>query len=335
MTQALELGQRPGTTGRQIGMLALRHAACRTDQVRQAGLAASDPGVVHAVASADEDACPVVDEGRTGCCGPVGMQHGERRGVTHDPPQPLQGAGEKPRGFIAIIDWGLARLRGNGVIMRRDGLRDAVSALLHGAEAAWHLEHRGTKTLDDVSTCPVGPGTFPDEGGQPRVRAGRMLGGDLGVVQSTTDRTPPLVQHQVSHVYRDRRQLEHVVRLGGCPNRTRGVPHAHRSGWSTCTAVGGKRAWRCPAWPGFPPAVRGVAGAERCRGFVEGGSDDGGRWEVGECWWRRASSVSTRAWSGVRSACIVRRDAWTAGGVCSQSCGGKGNGPATVASAGG
>ena len=49
------------------------------------------------------------------------------------------------------------------------------------------------------------------------------------------------------------------------------LPHAHWAGVISCTTAGGKRAWRCPACPGFPPALRGVAGAEHWRGFLEGG----------------------------------------------------------------
>jgi hypothetical protein len=108
------------------------------------------------------------------------------------------------------------------------------------------------------------------------------------------------------------------------------LPQAHRSGLSSRTVVGGKRACRCPGWPGFPPALRGVADGERWRVFLEGWSDDGGRLDGLASWRSRASRLATRSWrswSCVRSCCPVRREAWTAGGVCSQSWRGKGKGP--------
>ena len=46
------------------------------------------------------------------------------------------------------------------------------------------------------------------------------------------------------------------------------LPHGHRSGRSSWTVVGGKSAWRCPGWPGFPPAFRGVVVGGRWRGFL-------------------------------------------------------------------
>jgi hypothetical protein len=109
-----------------------------------------------------------------------------------------------------------------------------------------------------------------------------------------------------------------------------------RSGYRACTAVGGHSPWRCPAWPGCPPALRAVVGVERWRRFLDGLAKDGGRWEVVASCGRRASSAATRSWRSwrcTRSCGTVRREPCTAGGVCSQSCGEKGKGHAVLSGA--
>jgi hypothetical protein len=103
-------------------------------------------------------------------------------------------------------------------------------------------------------------------------------------------------------------------------------PHAHRSGSSSCPVGGGQSAWRCPCWPGCPPAGRGVAAVVRRRGFLSGRSDDGGRCEVVACGCSRASRVSTRSFSWESSAWRGGKEAWTAAGVWAQSWGEQGTG---------
>jgi hypothetical protein len=49
------------------------------------------------------------------------------------------------------------------------------------------------------------------------------------------------------------------------------------------------------AW--FATRFTGLVVVVRWRDFLYGLSEDGGRWEVVEFWWRRASRVSTRSWS--------------------------------------
>jgi hypothetical protein len=78
-------------------------------------------------------------------------------------------------------------------------------------------------------------------------------------------------------------------------------PHAHRSGRTSWTVGGDKSPWRWPRGPGCPPALRDVVVVVRWRGFLDGESEDGGRWEVVECCVRRASHPSTRARSCVSS----------------------------------
>ena len=86
-------------------------------------------------------------------------------------------------------------------------------------------------------------------------------------------------------------------------------PQRPRAGVSSWTAVGGNSPWRCPTWPGLPPALRGVADVERRCGFVSGGSDAGGRWDVVESCLRRAYRASTRLWRSRRwaSSCGTAR----------------------------
>jgi hypothetical protein len=135
VAQAPQLSQRPRATRRQVGVRALRQAARRPDEVRQARVPRLHPGAGHPGAVTDQEACPVVDEGREGFCGPVGMHHGERRCVTDQHPQPLACVREKPGRFIKVIDGSMACLRGDGQGVGLNRLHDTVQDFLDGSQA--------------------------------------------------------------------------------------------------------------------------------------------------------------------------------------------------------
>ena len=104
-----------------------RQPPCTADEMCQAGLSRLHPVLVHAVAVADQDTGPVVNEGSKGFFGPVGMDHVERCCVTDHHPQPLELVRQKPERLIDVVDRGVARLRGNRQVVRLDGLRHAVA----------------------------------------------------------------------------------------------------------------------------------------------------------------------------------------------------------------
>ena len=215
MTQTLQLRQRPRTTRRQLGVLALRQAPRRPDEVRQACLPRLHPVLVHAVAVTDQDACPVVDEGCEGFFGPVGMNHVERHPLTGHHPEPMQGMHTEPRGFIDIVDRGLPCLRRYRHIIRLDGLGYPIEDLLDGPQADRHLQHRGAKGLHYAAAVAVCPCQLAHERTEPWPIAGGMLGGHLCGVPGATVRTPAVMQHTVRHLHRDGRQLDHLVRVIG------------------------------------------------------------------------------------------------------------------------
>ena len=99
------------------------------------------PGAVHTVAVADQDPCPVVDEGCEGFFGPVGMNHIERRCVTDHHPQPLERVREKSRRFINVIDGSVPCLRGDGKVVWRKSLCNTVENFLDGPQADGHSQH--------------------------------------------------------------------------------------------------------------------------------------------------------------------------------------------------
>jgi hypothetical protein len=138
MTEALEFRECPGPTRGQVWVLAFRQAPRRPDQVRQACLAAFDPGLIHAVAITDQEAGPVVDQRRKGFFGPMGMNHIEGDRITGHDPQPLERVGEKPRGFINVVDQAMPGLGGDGGVVRFNGLGHAVKDFLDRPQADGH-----------------------------------------------------------------------------------------------------------------------------------------------------------------------------------------------------
>ena len=121
-TETWQLGERPCATGRHIGIVPSCQAPGRPDEMGQAGLPRLHPMAIHAVTVTDEEACPGVDEGGTGFVGPMGMQHGQRRGVTDHHPQPLERVREKPGRFIDRVDHCVTHLRGNRRVVWLNGL---------------------------------------------------------------------------------------------------------------------------------------------------------------------------------------------------------------------
>ena len=207
--------QRPGTTGREVWLGPCRQATGGADEVGQAGLACLHPALVHAIAIADQEPLPVVDQGREGFFGPVGMNHVERHRVTGHHPQPLQRVGEEPRGFINVVDRSPAGVQRNRVIVRGDRLRHPVEHLLDRSQAQGHPQHGGAKGLDHPPPVAIGPGQFADQGTETRPIARGMLGGKLCLAPCATAPTASLIQHPVRDLHLDGRQLKHLVGLVG------------------------------------------------------------------------------------------------------------------------
>ena len=109
----------------------------------------------------------LVDEGREGFFGPVGMNHVERRCVTDHHPQPLECVREKPGRFINVIDGSMACLRGDGQVVWLNRLYDAVQDFLDGSQADGHAQHRGAKGLHHTSAVAIRPSQLPHEGTEP------------------------------------------------------------------------------------------------------------------------------------------------------------------------
>jgi hypothetical protein len=63
VTQSWQLGQGLGAAGGDFRRGALRSAASASDEMGQADLPLRHPGLIDAVAIADQDALPVVNEG--------------------------------------------------------------------------------------------------------------------------------------------------------------------------------------------------------------------------------------------------------------------------------
>src|SRR5215510_13485992 len=66
VAEPLQLGKRPSPTGGKLCLLTLRQAPGRADEMRQARLPVRDPSLIHAIAIANQQACPVVNQGSEG-----------------------------------------------------------------------------------------------------------------------------------------------------------------------------------------------------------------------------------------------------------------------------
>ena len=149
--------------------------------------------MIDAVAIADQDALPVLDQGRKGLFGAMGVNQIERDGLGGQGPQPLQGIVAIPGRLINVAHGGLPGEGGNGFVVGHDGLRNPVDHLLHGPQAHRNMQDGVAEVLDKTPRGPMHAGEFADEGRQARAIAGLMLGGDLGFEVLATPRTMALV----------------------------------------------------------------------------------------------------------------------------------------------
>lgn len=77
-TQSLQLLSRPGSAARYFLGSSFGVRLGLTDEMRQATLPQADSGSIHAVAVADNDACPVLDQRFEGGLGASGVGHEQR-----------------------------------------------------------------------------------------------------------------------------------------------------------------------------------------------------------------------------------------------------------------
>jgi hypothetical protein len=129
----------------------------------QTRLAMLHPVLIHAVAIADEDALPIIDQGEKGIFGTVGMNEIQGHGIGRHGPQPLQSMVAIPGRFIDVAHWSLARQGGNRVIMGRDGLRGSVNHLLHRSQADGKVQDRVAEVLNEAPRAPMHRSQCADE----------------------------------------------------------------------------------------------------------------------------------------------------------------------------
>ena len=210
-TETVPRGACPCPAGRQGGILPRCQTPGAADEVGQAGWPRLDPGAGHAIAVPDPDAGPVVNEGDTGLVRPVGMHHGEGRGVTDHHPQPLARVGEQPRRCINGVARRRTPLRRQRCVVRCDRLGHTVQPCLESPHADGPLEDGGTEGLHDPPPVALGAGQRTHQGTAPWSLPWRMRGGHLGFAPAPTVRTPALMPHPVGHLHRAWGQLQHLM----------------------------------------------------------------------------------------------------------------------------
>jgi hypothetical protein len=110
----------------QLWLLALRQAARPSDQMRQAGVAAMDPVLVHCRALADSHPRPVRDQRLERGLTPARLHREPRYRRLDHHPQPRQHPVRRPAGLVHVVDLCPPGLHRHGLVMGFEGLRDPI-----------------------------------------------------------------------------------------------------------------------------------------------------------------------------------------------------------------
>ena len=215
MHQALQLGHHSVAKPGQLGIAALGQPTRPADQMRQAGLPAMEPVMVHAIPVTHQNPCPALNQRFKRDLAPAHLDREQRHRRVGHHPQPDQDPVLIPCGLIDVIDRCAPGLPSNRLVMGCDRFRDSIHHALNRAPADGHPQDRCTKLLHRAAAAPLTPRQLPDEGRQPGPIPIAVLGRQLGFKEAATSGTMPLVQYDMRHGHLDLGQLDHLVRIVG------------------------------------------------------------------------------------------------------------------------
>jgi hypothetical protein len=181
----------------------------------QTRLPVIDPVLIDAVAIADQEAWPRRDQGPQGLCGAVGSNARVSDLVGGHAPEPLHGILAVPRRVVTVAHWGLGGQRGNGLIVGRDGVRDAPDDCLHRPQADREVEDGGTAILDETPRGALDAGEGSAPGTQARAIAGLLVAWHLRFALSSASWALPLLEEEMVDSELDGRHLNDLMGVVG------------------------------------------------------------------------------------------------------------------------
>ena len=317
--------QRPRATGRQLRGAFFRQPPRGAAAMGRAGLAVLAPALLDAGAIADRDALPSLNQGGQGFWRALGMQAIERHGSGAQGPEPVPGILAVPGRRIDSAAGGLAGQRGDGLIVRHEGVRASVNDLWPRLQAEGDGQAGVAEVLEAAACGAVPAGAFTHERRQARAITRLRLAWSLGFERPAPAAPGAWRRDERRDVPLDRWQLENSV---GVLRRTR-----HQRAVAARPGTGRKQGHRGRTAPrgtlaGGPLAAASLPCGRTwvTLGLVAGG---GRRWRLtgglrrflhpalpGGHWWREVCALLMQA-----LAVIVDG----AGGVSSQSIGQKGS----------
>ena len=142
LTQSLTFLQGHLAASRKGGLTSLRQLPGAANQMRQAGLTSRTPGLIHAVAIADQDATPILYQRPEGFLRTLGMNPVQGDGIRDHAPEPLQGMAAVPGRLVNVPHPCLTSQASNGRIVRHNGQGGTVDVIAVFVRVSGLLRHR-------------------------------------------------------------------------------------------------------------------------------------------------------------------------------------------------
>ena len=201
LTQPLKLLQSHLAASSKVGLGSLGQLPGTANKMRQAALTSIAPGLIHAVAVADQSASPILCQRLKGRLRTLGMNTAQGHCVRHHAPEPLQGMAAVPRRLIDVAHRRLAGQASNRRIVRHDGQGGAVNEALNRTQTDRHPQHRTTKVLHATPGGAVHGAELTCQCRQTWAIAALSSLGQPGFEPLATTRTLALVQDPVRDVH--------------------------------------------------------------------------------------------------------------------------------------
>jgi len=227
------------------------------------------PILIDAVAIADQDALPLVDQGQKGLFGAVEINAIVGHGIGDHDPEPLQGVWAVPGRFINVPHRCLVGQSANGLRVGHDGVRDALDNFLHRAQADGEIKDRVTEILDESPRGAMHAGEFRAQGTEAGSITGLMGTWHLCFELPATSLAVALLEDAMVNVHLDRRQLDDVMSVVGRQGNHVAMATGTGAGLDEMDLGGTQEGWPSAAMA-FLPAVCAAGGFALAFGLVEG-----------------------------------------------------------------
>jgi hypothetical protein len=164
--------------------------------MREAGLPLGDPVLRDALAIADQEALPRVDQGHKGLLGTVGINARVSHGIGSHDPEPWPGVVTVPGRFSSGADRRLVRHSRHGRIAGHESVSNSVDDLVHGTQVERDVAERVTDVLDQSPRGAMPTSKCTDQGAHARAITGLRLAWHLRCELSPTSLALALLEDE-------------------------------------------------------------------------------------------------------------------------------------------